>query len=251
MLRSFYIAGTGMLAQRARMNVLTNNITNIDTTGYKKDTIISRSFADLLIKNLNDPYLLKKSAFIGPQNTGIHVDVISTLFSQGDLEETRRSTDLALEGQGFFTIQTPEGNRYTRDGSFSIGYDGCLITGDGYYVSGRNGRIYVGDESFVVDTLGNVTVNGQTVDSLSIVTFDDLSGLRKTGGNLYLNYANQPVRQAENAKVMQGYLEGSNVNMADEVISMVEINRAYELNQRVLRIIDESLAKSVNEVGRV
>lgn len=251
MLRSFYIAGTGMLAQRARMNVLTNNITNIDTTGYKKDTVVSRSFADLMIQNTKDPYLLKKSAFIGPQNTGIHVDIIATMFSQGDLEETRRPTDMALEGQGFFTIQTPEGNRYTRDGSFSVGSDGYLITSDGHYISGQNGRIYVGSESFVVDTLGNVTVGGQTVDRLSIVTFDDLSGLRKTGGNLYINYTNQPVWQAQNVKVMQGYLEGSNVNMADEVVNMVEINRAYELNQRVLRIIDESLAKSVNEVGRV
>lgn len=251
MLRSFYIAGTGMLAQRAKMNVLTNNITNIDTTGYKKDTTVSRSFADLLIKNLKDPYLLKKSAIIGPQNTGIHADIISTVFSQGDVEETRRSADLALEGQGFFTVETPEGIRYTRDGSFSVGSDGCLITSDGYYVSGQNGRIYVGGESFAVDTLGNVTVNGQTADRLSIVTFNDLSGLRKAGGNLYVNYTNQPVMQAQNVKVMQGYLEASNVNMADEVVNMVEINRAYEMNQRVLRIIDESLAKSVNEVGRV
>ncbi len=251
MLRSFYIAGTGMLAQRARMNVLTNNITNIDTTGYKKDAIVSRSFADLLIQNKKDPYLLNKSALIGPQNTGAHVDIIATVFSQGDLEETRRQTDLALEGQGFFTVQTNEGNRYTRDGSFSVGNDGCLITGDGCYVSGYNGRIYVGHGSFAVDTLGNVTVDGQITDRLRIVDFDDLSGLRKTGENLYANYSNQPVRQAQNVKVMQGYLEVSNVNMADEVVNMVEVNRAFEMNQRVLRIIDESLSKSVNEVGRV
>ncbi len=251
MLRSFYIAGTGMLAQRARMNILTNNIINIDTTGYKKDTTISRSFADLMIMAQKDPYLLKTSSFIGNQNTGIHVDMIATVFSQGDLEQTGKATDLALEGQGFFVIQTPEGNRYTRDGGFHVGSDGCLVTNEGYYVSGYNGRIFIGSDTFVVDTLGNVTVAGRLAGRLNIVGFDDLSALRKTGDNMYINYGNQPVRAAADVRVMQGYLESSNVNMADEVVNMVEVNRAFGMNQQMLRIIDESLAKTVNEVGRV
>lgn len=251
MLRSFYIAGTGMLAQRAKMNVLTNNITNIDTTGYKKDTVVSRSFADLMIQNVKDPYILHTSNVVGPQNTGIHVDHIVTSFSQGGFEETGRRADIALQGDGFFVIQTPEGVRYTRDGSFSVGLDGYLINSDGHYVSGMNGNIYLGTDEFAVDAQGNIMTDNQYVGRLNIVTFDDLSGLRKAGDNLYLNFTGQPTRQAQDVTVKQGFLETSNVNMADEIISMVEINRFYELNQRVLRMVDESLGKTVNEVGRV
>lgn len=250
MLRSFYIAGTGMLAQRTKMSVLTNNLTNIDTTGYKKDIVVSRSFKDLLILGSNDPSLLRKTA-VGFQNTGVHVDQLVTIFSQGNLESTSRMTDVALQGEGFFVVETPQGLRYTRDGSFSVGTDGYLVTNDGHYVSGTNGNIYVGSGTFSIDEQGYVTVDGQGAGRLRIAAFDDLSGLRKTGDNLYINYSGQPVRDAVNVKVKQGFLESSNVDMATEVVNMVEISRAYELNQRVLKMVDESLSKTVNEVGRV
>ena len=251
MLRSFYIAGTGMLTQRAKMSVLTNNLTNIDTTGYKKDVVVSRSFQDLLIQNSNDPSILRTYGSIGSQNTGVHVEQVVTEFSQGNLEQTTRMSDFALEGQGFFVIQTPEGNRYTRDGSFSVGRGGYLINSDGHFVSGTAGSIFVGNGEFAVDEQGNVTVDGQPAGRLRIVTFDDLSGLRKAGNNLFSNFTGQAEREATDVKVKQGWLEGSNVDMASEVVSMVELNRAYELNQRVLKMVDESLSKTVNEVGRV
>lgn len=251
MLRSFYIAGTGMLAQRAKMSVLTNNLTNIDTTGYKKDVVVSRSFQDLLIQNSNDPSILRINGSIGAQNTGVHVEQLVTVFSQGNFEQTSRMSDLAIEGEGFFVIETPQGNRYTRDGSFTVGRGGYLINSDGHFVSGTNGNIFVGDGEFSVDEQGYVTVDGQPAGRLRIVTFDDLSGLRKSGDNLYSNYTGQAEREAVDAKVKQGWLEGSNVDMASEIVSMVELNRAYELNQRVLKMVDESLSKTVNEVGRV
>ena len=251
MLRSFYIAASGMLAQRDKMGVLTNNISNIDTTGYKRDVVVSRSFQDLLIQNTTASGFYRKTGPTGPQNTGIHTDHVVTVFSQGGLEETSRMTDVALEGPGFFVINTPQGARYTRDGSFAVGRGGYLINSDGHFVSGTNGNIFVGDGEFSVDEQGYVTVDGQPAGRLRIVTFDDLSGLRKSGDNLYSNYTGQAEREAVDAKVKQGWLEGSNVDMASEIVSMVELNRAYELNQRVLKMVDESLSKTVNEVGRV
>jgi len=243
-LRSMYIAGTGMLAQKQKLDVLTNNIANIDTTGYKKDTLVSRSFQDLMI-DLDDPNIVS----VGLQNTGIHVDQIVTRFEQGNMEETGRLSDVALEGEGFFVVSTPEGERYTRDGAFGVSANGYLVNADGYYVSGENGNIYVGGGEFTIDESGYVTVNGATVDRLRVVTFDDLTGLRKTGNNLFLSNAGQAV--PSDAKVMQGYLESSNVNMSEEAVSMIEVSRAFGINQRVLQMIDASLEKTVNEVGRV
>ncbi len=248
MLRSFYIASSGMLAQREKMGVLTNNMTNIDTAGYKKDTVVSRCFQDLLIQSTKSSKP-KRAHPIGHQNTGIHADQVVTVFSQGGLEETSRMTDVALEGEGFFVIDTPQGARYTRDGSFSVARGGYLTTADGHFVSGVNGSIYVGDGAFTIDIQGNVTIDGVSASRLKIVTFDDLSTLRKTGDNMYA--ATQAASEATEVKARQGYLENSNVNMADEIVSLVEYGRHFELNQRILKMIDESLSKTVNEVGRI
>jgi flagellar basal-body rod protein FlgG len=251
MLRSLYIAGTGMLVQRKKMDVLTNNIANVETTGYKTDTLLSRSFKDMLIERMNDPAVINISNSVGPLNTGVHIDEVVVNFLQGNLEETERLTDLALDGPGFFTVLTPNGERYTRDGGFGINSEGCLVTADGYYVQGSGGAINVGLGGFAVDSQGNITVDGNFVDQLKIVSFEDLAGLRKTGSNLYVNYTGQAASQAELGSVRQGALEASNVDITRQMVDMMEISRTYELNQRMVKMIDESLGKTVNEVGRV
>lgn len=250
MIRSFYIAGTAMATQTDRMDVLTNNLANVDTTGYKKDKLISRSFSDVLMERLNDPYVVSATNQIGLQNNGIHIDEIMTDFSQSGFEETARPSDFALEGTGFFTIETPDGQMYTRDGNFFVNSDGDLVTSDGYYVAGENGHIRVGAGELSVDSQGNVSVDGQTVNKLTLVTFDDLTGLRKNGNNLYEN-ANQTVRTPTDIQVKQGYLETSNVDTSDELVRMMELTQSFNFNQRVLSMVDQSLEKTVNEVGRV
>ncbi len=249
MIRSFYIAGTAMTTQADKLDVLTNNLTNVDTTGYKKDKLISRSFSDVLIERLNDPYVMNISNKIGYQNDGIHIDEVVTDFSQSGFEETARLSDLALEGTGFFVVETPEGDMYTRDGNFFVNADGDLVTSDGYYLAGENGHIHVGNEEFAVDSQGYVIVNGQTVNRISLAAFDDLGGLRKDGNNLFMT--NQPVRTPTDLQVKQGFLETSNVDTADELVKMMEVTRAFSFNQRVLTMVDQSLEKTVNEVGRV
>lgn len=251
MIRSFYIAGTAMATHVDRMDVLTNNLTNVDTTGYKKDKIISRSFSDVLMARLNDPYVLSVSKNIGPQNNGIHIDEIVTDFSQSGFDETARLSDFALEGTGFFVVETPDGPKYTRDGSFFVNDDGDLVNSDGYYVSGVNGHIRVGAGDFSVNAQGEVSVDGQVVNQFRLATFDDLTGLRKSGDNLYINYTNQPVRTPANIQVKQGFLETSNVDTAEEIVRMMELTRSFSYNQRVLSMVDQSLEKTVNEIGRV
>ena len=251
MIRSFYIAGTAMATQADRMDVLTNNITNVDTTGYKKDMLISRSFSDVLMERLNDPYVISATNQIGLQNNGIHIDEVVTDFSQSGFEETARPSDLALEGSGFFVIETPQGQMYTRDGNFFVDDQGDLVTSDGYYVAGTNGRINVGAADFAINAAGEVIVDGQVKNTVRIASFDDLTGLRKNADNLYTNYTNQPVRTPADTAVKQGFLETSNVDTAEEMVRMMELTRSFSFNQRVLTMIDQSLEKTVNEVGRV
>lgn len=249
MIRSFYIAGTAMATQADKLDVLTNNLTNVDTSGYKKDKLISRSFSDVLVERINDPYVMSISNKLGYQNDGVHIDEVVTDFSQSGFEETARLSDLALEGTGFFVIDTPEGNMYTRDGNFFVNADGDLVTSDGNYLAGQNGHINVGAGEFTIDSQGNVVVNGQTVNKVSLATFDDLGGLRKNRDDLYTT--NQPVRTPVDITVKQGCLETSNVDTSEELVKMMEVTRAFSFNQRVLSMVDQSLEKTVNEVGRV
>jgi len=251
MIRSLYIASTGMLVQRKKMDVLVNNIVNGETTGYKSGKLLSRSFQEMMIQRINDPAVLNYSNEIGPLGTGIHIDEIITDFEQGPLEETGRAADLAISGDGFFVVATPAGNRYTRDGSFAVSSDGYLVNSDGWPVMGENGRIYVGRGEFSVDAKGNVAVDGQPAGRLQLVTFADPASLRKDGNNLYVNYGGSAVVAAGNAAVSQGFLESSNVDLSESMVDMIEISRTYETNQRIVKMLDESLGKAVNEVGRV
>ncbi len=251
MLRSLYTAATGMLVQRKKMDVITNNITNIETNGYKRDQLISRSFKDMLINRINDPAVVSYSTVIGSQNAGVHIDEVATDFTQGNLEDTGRLSDLALQGPGFFAINTPGGERYTRDGSFSVNSEGYLVTADGNYVMGVSGKIRVGTGKFSVSDQGVVTVNGTPAGKLKIVAFADTAGLRKEGNNLYVNYNTQITAATAGTSVKQGYIEGSNVDIAREMVDMISVSRMYETNQRMVKMLDESLDKAVNEVGRV
>lgn len=250
MLRSFYIAGTGMVTQRSKMNVVINNITNMDTSGYKSDQVLTRSFPDLLLDRLNDSSILN-SYYVGPQNTGIYVDELSTNFAQGPAEQTDVQTDLMLAGDGFFVVQTPGGVQYTRAGNFTVDSQGILKTQEGFQVLGIGGPINVGTENFTVREDGTVyNAEGALVGTLRIVQFEDNGVLRKMGNNNYVPYNNEQPAAAVGTKVMQGMLEGSNVDSARVVAEMMLTQRVYESSQRMLQMIDSSLEKTVNEIAR-
>ena len=251
MLRSFYTAATAMMTQNRRMDIVTNNLSNVETRGYKSDNLVSRSFQDVLLSRINDPYITQ-AAPIGTINRGIHIDQVYTTFVQGSLENTGVPTDLAQTQDAFFVILTPDGERYTRSGNFNVDAAGYLVTQTGAYVAGQNGPIPVGMQDFTVTDEGVVQIDGATVDQLRCVSFADNQGLRKERDGLFYNYdaATNP-EQAVMPAVKQGYLENSNVDTGKEMVNMMEIYRSYELNQRVLRMLDESLGKTVNEIARV
>lgn len=249
MLRGLYAAAAGSATLRARMDVLTNNIVNADTIGFKRDKMISSSFESVLIERINDPNVINESREVGPYSFGTHIDEVYTDYSQGNMEATGKQTDLALSGEGFYVIGTPDGERYTRSGAFNVDSDGYLVDGDGNYLLGDNGPINASFDRFEVDSKGQVTAGGSVQGTIRVVDFPQTTVLRKQGDNLYYSNGGEAPSAAENAVVMQGYQEGSNVDIATEMVDMMMVYRAYEANQKILTMTDETLGLAVNNLG--
>jgi len=281
-IRGWYTGASGMTAQQYRLDAVANNLANVDTDGYKKDVAIHKAFPELLLRRLNDdgvylhPFGSADAApIIGKIGTGVETNELFTIFEQGALKETESDFDVALDGKGFFTVATPWGERYTRNGSFQLGKEGYLETKDGYPVLGEHGPIRVKEHNFKIDKDGRVWVNAeypddpevftskesntwsQTVllDTLKIVEFENDRYLAKQGNSLYKDTdVSGPARIIEEGrrpKVIQGFVEASNVNPVIEMVQMIEVNRAYEANQKVIQAEDGMLGKLINEVVRV
>ena len=251
MLRGLYTASSGMITQTKIMDVLANNLANVNTVGYKRDVVVTSPFPNFEVTRHggdNTP----PNGKIGTMDYGVVVDTFHTNFEEGAFSQTNGKLDFAIDGNGFFVVNTPNGQRYTRDGSFTLSKDGYLVTQEGYIVEGENGPIQLSQGDISVDEMGNIINNGQLVDRLRIVDFDNYDGLRKEGNNLFFidNSANVQVIPAT-GKIKQGFLEQSNVNSVKEMVNMISVMRNYESNQKVVIAFDETLGKAVNEVGKV
>ena len=252
MVRGHYISATGMLMQRRQMEVITNNVANADTTGYRREFLVSHSFDEVMARRINDNQVRGATHIVGPMHLGTQLDQLYIDFSEGHLEGTDKTTDLALIGDVFFVVQTPAGERYTRTGAFNIDNLGFLTDGEGNYLLGANGPINVGSPDFTVDDFGTVrTEDGTVVDTIRVVSFaDNGAALRKQGSNLFFSLVPpQPV--ANQFRMVQGFIESSNVDIGRAMVDMLAIFRTYESNQRMLTMIDESVGKAVNEIGRL
>ena len=256
MIRGLYTGASGMLPEMSRTDVISNNMANVNTTAFKKDRAVFRAFPEMNIHRIDDPIsagidqAIDPRPFIGMLGTGVMVDEVNTDFSQGNLRITSNPLDLAIEGEGFFQVQTPDGIRYTRDGSFTLTSGGYLVTSEGYYVLGENGPLQLSqDGDIVISRQGEIFVNEQFMGRLNIVTFDQIGQLQKQGDNLYFTDA-APV-PAQEAQVVQGALEGSNINVVLEMVDLISAFRAYEANQKVIQTHDSTLDRVINYVGRV
>lgn len=266
MVKGLYTAHTGMVNEMKRLDIMTNNLANANTTGYKKEGTTSRTFADEMAIRLKDTSVYGLGARIGEITYGVHLGQVYTDYTEGAFRVTDNSTDFALDGDGFFAIAftDKEGNtsvKYTRDGSFTVNVDGYLVTKDGDYVLNATGATNgdPAEENFIrldpnakitVNQLGYIFQNEQIVGTLGIVDFDNYDYIEKYGENLY-NLLDGGNRIASNAKIEQGVLETSNVNVINEMVNMITIQRAYEAGQKVITSIDGTLDKAVNSVGRI
>lgn len=248
MLRGLYTVATGMIHQRDKLDTIANNLSNTNTRGYKGDKVISRSFKDELLLRTGGP--AGQTKVLGPYSHGVFADRVFSSFQDGPLEQTNLITDVAMQGDGFFTILRDGQELYTRDGTFRVNDEGILVTTEGDIVSGEYGPIEVGQEDFEIDGYGNVWQGDLFINQLSLIRFEDPNLLEKMGDNLYVN----PGREANEifpfeGKILQGYAERSNVELLEEMSNLIITSRTYEANQRVLQMIDNTLAKTVNELG--
>ncbi len=266
MVKGLYTAYTGMIEEMRRMDVMTNNLANAGTTGFKKEGAVNQSFDDQLAIKIKDTSEIFPAKRLGDVNLGVKVGETYRDFSQGSFDVTDNPFDVALDGQGFFAIEfrskTGETSvKYTRDGSFTMNRDGYLMTKDGDYVLNANGAANgVGGEAnyvrvdpnqeVVIDSLGVVYQNDIAVAQIGVVDFENYDYLEKYGENLFDVVPGGQII-ASDARVEQGCLEMSNVNIVTEMVDMITITRAYEANQKIITTIDETLDKAVNTVGKL
>jgi flagellar basal-body rod protein FlgF len=277
MLRGLYTATSGMLAQQRRTEMLTNNMANANTPGFKADQSSMRAFPEMLLQRLGTEKLplreqkhLPYTQFIGSINAGVYMQEAIPKFTQGDLRETGRKTDLAIvdgnlpvneennvKGSLFFTVETPNGIRYTRNGNFTLNPQGFLTTNEGYYVLDENGnRIQLTSEEFEVRQDGTIMENNTFVAAINVVFAENPYELIKQGNGLFSVENNGTLPAARNNpdvsfSLKQGFLERSNVDVAQTMTEMLTAYRAFEANQKVLQAYDKSLDKAVNEIGRI
>ena len=249
MIRGLYTAASGMLAGQFVQDAVASNISNASTTAFKQDIPTFRAVAELALRRYNG--VENGGVPVGKLGLGVIFDHTTPDLAQGALLPTGAKTDFALEGAGFFAVQTPNGERYTRDGQFRMELDqktGSYFTdGSGNRVLGENGVLNLqGAKSVEVRPDGTVLADGKAVDKLKII---DVSGsaLLKEGGNLYTFSGNSRVSKA---KVQQGFLEQSNVSPIAAMVKLITVQRAYEAAAKAVTSQDESLSKVVNELGK-
>jgi len=265
MIKGLYTAHTGMVNEMKRLDVLTNNLANADTTAYKKEGTTSRTFADELAIKIKDTSHYGLPQKLGEISLVTHLGQVYTDYSTGSFEVTDNETDFALEGEGFFAVSFTDKNgntsvKLTRDGNFVVDNEGYLRTKDGDFVLNATGALNMNPDpanyvrvnpiqKFAVDEMGYIYQNDQLVGTLGVVDVENYDYLEKYGENMY-NLVEGGVIVASEAKVRQGMLESSNVNVVDEMVNMIAIQRAYEAGQKVITSVDETLAKTVN-IGKV
>lgn len=259
MIRALYTAASGMKAQETNIDVISNNLANVNTTGYKKSLA---SFQDLFYQSVVEPGAATSNTTKNP--TGIQIGLgvktasVQKVFSQGDLQNTNNPLDVAIEGDGFFQVQMPDGSiAYTRSGSFRLTEDGTIVNADGYTIDpgvtidataesitiAKNGDVFQ-------KTPGNATAT--QVGTFTAVRFPNNAGLKPVGQNLYIETQSSGTPTtgtfSENGfgRVSQGFLESSNVSVVEQVVNMITAQRAYEASSKGITTSDEMLSQAIN-----
>ncbi|MBQ9983831.1 MAG: flagellar basal-body rod protein FlgG [Lachnospiraceae bacterium] len=280
MMRSLWTAASGMMAQQTSLDVISNNLANVNTTGYKKDSAEFKSLLYQTLQSTSTNNAGENKPVPAQVGLGTRTAAITKVFAQGSLQDVDNNTYMAIEGSGFFKIRDLDGNIcYTRDGSFStqpVEGGTMLCTSQGYPVLDQNNNPIIipseySAESLTVDKEGNIFVadvdgnkipitgelNGQAYDQkIGLVQFNNPAGLESVGGNLYQETAASGAPLEESATptlkqslVHQGYVEMSNVQVADEMVNMIVTQRAYEMNSKAIQASDEMLQQANNLRG--
>lgn len=278
MFKGFYTVATGMIAQQRKTEILTNNMANAKTPGFKSDQSTVRSFPDMLLSATGNKNIPTKNGLrftqideIGTLNTGVYLQETLANYMQGSIYETSQKTDVAIingtmpidaesgqTGSIFFRLEHPEGGEaYTRNGNFTLDGQGYLVNSQGLYVLSTEGeRIQLPNDDFNLTQEGNIYVNDELAASLDISFSQNPDLLVKQDNGLYrtVDGTNLPTAYGQEGvsfSLQQSFLEGSNVDTAQSMTDLMTAYRAFEANQKVLQSYDKSMDKAVNEIGRV
>ena len=257
MIRGLYTAYTGMVNEQKRLDIISNNVANAATAGYKKEGVTSKAFDNELTLKIKDNSVAVDKQKIGNMSLGVNIGEVYTDFGQGSFRQTNNTYDLAIEGKGFFQVSVTdaEGNnsvKYTRDGSFTMTYDGFIVDTNGNHLLGTNGelRVPTNASSIIINYNGQIFADEQLAGQIQLADFEDYSFIEKFGDNMYQTVDGAVAADATGT-VRQGYLEQSNVNVVDQMVNLIAITRAYETNQKMIHTVDSMTEKAVNEVGKV
>lgn len=258
MLKGLYTIHTGLRNEQNRMDIMTNNLANASTVGFKKEGSTSQAFSDVLAYKVKDASVgLENIQRIGVNNLGVKIGENYTDFSQGSFRITNNTYDLGLSGEGFFAVEYTNSagevdTKYTRAGNFTLDVDGYLVTKDGDYVlSSSNQRIQIDTlADSKIDEQGNIYQNDTLVAQIQVTDFEDYNYLEKYGDTYYQAIEGAKVTESD-AQVISGYLEMSNVQIVTEMVNMISITRAYETNQKIMQTYDSSLEIAVNQLGKL
>jgi len=242
-------AVTGALYQEMRLNVLSNNLSNINTMGFKKDEMIFRLDNGTEPEGENSLQAISSDEseyFAGTIQVHTFID-----FSQGEIMSTGNHFDLALNGKGFFCIETADGEQYTRKGNFTLNQERQLCTQEGFPVMGNSGKIVIEDQNIHIDEMGHIYVEGNSVDSLKIMDFPESSLIKKGDGVFSRIDERITGKPAEGVKVLQSYIERSNVDAITMMTEMIDTLRGFESYQKIIQFLNETTLKAINDVGQV
>ena len=267
-MKDLWVPLSGAIAQQRKVETIANNVANINTPGFKRDSLVFKEYLTAMEKGVEDIDLptqeWKPADFYrsyGAEHAHVKVDGSYSQFTQGNLTLTKNPLDVALNGPGFFEILGPNGVRYTRKGIFTLSHDGKLVTDQGYPVLARKqeGVEQTPAERTITIPPGYITVtedgaifsNNQKLATLSMVEFLNAHQLRKEGNSLFINNDLQNINQNKmTTTAKQGYVEESNVNAINEMARLINANRQFESIQRVIKAYDNMAAKGVNEIAR-
>ncbi len=251
MIRGLYTAASGMVSAMRRMEFVTNNLANTQTVGFKQDRSPLSTFDEMMI--LQDGSISPAgNRQLGQLGMAAVAEEPLTDWTQGALQETGRALDFALEGPGFFTVQTPDGVRYTRDGGFTRDALGRISTTEGDLVLGDDGNpITVPGGRLIAGADGTLSVEGQVIGRLGLAEFSLEQPLRKTGNNQFApRIDGDAPTPAVASAVRQSFVETSNVDMAGNQTTMMELQRAYQASQKMIQYQDEMVGRAVNEIAK-
>ena len=257
MQNSMYSALFGALSNEHRMNSIANNLANVNTTGFKRDMLSFKdTFAMYAHDQIMEPMvnLRSKKLFPEPQHLSrTRIAQAQVDFDQGSLKVTGAPFDVAISGNGFFKVRTPQGDFYTRNGHFRMTGEGMLITEQGYPVLGNGGEVTLPDgvKNFTIAENGDIYGDGQAMGSIDLVEVDNPLGLEKLGSNMYRPRVGSDVQEVESKSYMvQGFLEVSNVNPVYEMVNMIEAQRQFEAYAKVMQTTEAIDKETITKVGR-